>query len=537
MPCDTEDADLAKKVYAARVVPVRSGIRGAGLLLGVSLVAGGGAFAALASDGASGPSPSVSPSPVESGGVLHLLTESSYPSLDPARLTTSRDRNVGRLLYRSLMTYGEDGRTVVPDLAAAPGVASKGGRTWTYALRAGAVYEDGTPVVAADVVRGFRRSLALHAPTGGATVTAAGASVVLSFPQPFVDADSVATLLAFAPVPASGVLASGPYRVDALKPGVSFRLVRNPVYVSDDVLRAQPDEIDGELGLDGATIDRRLAASAGADAFAVTDKHQLEATTTEPKKHVVHGLDASVLFTTMNTRTGPFSDVKVRAAFEVAYPLAAVRAAAGGPAVGDYATDVLPPFLDAHLDDDFYGQRKAKFAGNPLRAKQMLTNAGYPDGVTVSTVVPTTSKPSADALVAALTSAGFRVNVTTVVPARYYATIGAKAPDLATYAWSPDWLTPSAYLPQLFTCAALTTRDNHNLSNHCDPSFDAQVRAALVDGSTMRWAALDRRLLEEAVVVPRFYGVATALVGARVSDAKAALCFGGAVDLANVSVP
>ncbi|MCU1601652.1 MAG: hypothetical protein JWO22_2361 [Frankiales bacterium] len=515
---------------------MRQGIRGAALLLGVALVAGGGALAAVSSGASPAGSPEPSTAPVGAAGVLHLLTESTFPTLDPARLTTPHDRNVGRLLYRSLMTYGDDGRSVVPDLASSPGVSSRGGRTWTFALRADAVYEDGTPVVPGDVVRGFRRALALHAPTGGATATASGPSVVLTFAQPFADADQVATLPAFAPVPAKGVLASGPYRVDHLKAGVSFRLVRNEAYVGDRVVRAQPDEIDGELGLEGVTIDRRLAAGSGTDAFAVTDKHQLEVTTTAPKQHVLHGLDGSVLFTTMNTRTGPFSDVKVRQAFEVAYPLAAARAVAGGAAVGDFATDVLPPFLDAHLDDDFYGQKKLKYAGDPLRAKQMLTNAGYPLGVAVTTVVPSSSTATADALVAALAPSGFTVKVTTVAPARYYPTIGAKAPDLAGYAWSPDWLTPSAYLPQLFTCAALTARDNHNVSEHCDPSFDAQVRSALVDGSAMRWAALDRRLMEEAIVVPRYYGVATALIGKRVADAHAALAFGGAVDLANVTV-
>lgn len=517
------------------------GIRAAAVLLGISLAAGGGAFAAVSPGGPPRNEARPSPSPTSGGGVLRFLTDSAFRSLDPARLTTARERNVGRLLYRSLMTYGEDGTSVVPDLARGPGVPSRGGRTWTYALRPDAVYDDGTQIVAADVVRGFRRAEAMRAPTGGATASVVGTSVVLQFAVPFADADSVATFMAFAPVPAQGVQPSGPYTLSSFTPGSSFRLIRSEAYVGD-VVRAEPDEIVGELGLDGKAIDRRLFESAGDDAHAVTDKAQLEPTTVAPKKRVARGLDASVLFTALNNRRGPFTDVKVRQAFEVAFPLSAVRSAAGGPAVGDYATDVLPPFLDAHLDADVYGQKKKDFDGDPLRARNMLAEAGYTDGVALTTVVPTTSLPAAQALKEGLASSGFDLTITTVVPARYYATIGtaATAPDLAAYAWSPDWLTPSAYLPPLFTCAALTPTGNHNVAQHCDPAFDAQIRTALAttdpEDRDHRWNLLDLRLVQEAIVVPRFYGTTTALVGKRIGHARSTLAFGGAVDLGNVTL-
>lgn len=505
--------------------------RAAALLLAAALAGG---LAGLVAD----PEPESvparrQPAPVPSGGVLHLLSEQAYPSLDPARLLTARQRDVGRLLYRSLTTYAADGVSTVPDLAAAPGVPSRGGRVWTYALRPDARYADGTAVVAADVVRGVARALRLKAPTGGATVTAAGDAVVLTFAQPFADADAVATLPAFAPVPRSGVQPTGPYTVAAFSPGTSFRLVRNPAYAGDDVVRAQPDEIDAELGLDGATIDRRLAQSAGSDAYAVTDKAQLEPSTV-PTRAVVHGPDASVLFTALDTLHGPFTDLKVRQAFEVAFPLARTRAAAGGPVAGDYASDVLPPYLDAHVDDDAYGQKRSDRAGDPRRAKRMLLEAGYADGVALTTVVPSTSAAAADALVAGLAPAGFRLSVRTVAPAAYYATVAALRPDLAGFAWAPDWLAPSAYLPPLFTCSGLTA------AYHCDRTFDAQVRAASAaldpDAATRLWQALDTRLVQEAAVVPRFYGTATSLVGSGVGGARATLAWGGAVDLANVTV-
>ncbi|MCU1624123.1 MAG: hypothetical protein JWL79_2968 [Frankiales bacterium] len=518
--------------------------RGAGVVLAAVLLLGGGGFAALSSTDSSSLPTAPGPTPSSSSpGILRLLSENRYPSLDPARLTSPRERDVGRLLYRTLMTYGPDGTSLVPDLSSAAGVPSDGGRAWTYHLQPGVEYQNGRLVVAADVVRGLTRAVAAHAPPGElVTATAVNPStVVLRFAKPFVDADAVSTLMATAPVPATGPLATGPYTVASLRPGVSFRLAPNLTW-SGTTLKVDAVEIDGELGLDGATIDRRILAGRGGDAWAVTDKPLLEPTTSAPKQRVIKGRDASVLFTALNTRRGPFADLKVRQAFEVAYPLKATRAVAGGSAVGDFATDLLPPYLPSHVDADVYGQQEHDFTGDPVRARRMLTDAGYPDGVSVTTVVPTTGTGAADALRAGLAPAGFRLRIRTVAAASYYAVIGVPAtqPDLAGYAWSPDWLTPGAYLAPLFTCAALTPRDNHNVADHCDRGFDAQLDAALAetdnDVREREWSALNRRLVEEAVIVPRFYGLSSSLAGAGVEGARSSLAFGGAVDVGNVTV-
>jgi peptide/nickel transport system substrate-binding protein len=327
---------------------------------------------------------------------------------------------------------------------------------------------------------------------------------------------------------------------------VSFRLVRNPAWEAsaDPAVRAAPDEVVAELGLDGASIDRRLMASAGDDASAVTDKPALDVSASVPDHRLVQGPDGSVLFTAMDIRRGPFADIKVRQALEVGYPLAATRAAAGGSAISTAATDLLPPNFPGHQDLDSYGQQDRDFAGDPGRARRLLTDAGYPDGVSVTTVVPRTdtARSVAAVLTAGLAKAGFRLTVTTVDEDDYYDAVGvpARQPDLVSYAWSADWPTPSAIIPPLFTCAALAPAANHNVAGHCDHGFDQQVDAANAepdaDTREARWAALDRRLVEEAIVVPRSFGVSTSIIGSAVRHAQSALAFGGAVDLANLTL-
>ena len=516
------------------------------LLASLLVVVAAVVVAVRASTSGASAKPTPGASPAGTGGVLRFLSENRFASLDPAALVTPREQDVGRLLYRTLMTYDTDGRSLVPDLAAAAGRPSQGGRVWTYELRQGQRYETGTAVTASDVVRGIRRTRARGSEPLRALLdvrVASASSVVLRFAKPFPDADALVALTGTTPVPDIGPLASGPYQLADLVPGVRFQLVRNQSWISSKVMRADFDEVVAELGLEGATIDRRLLASAGSDAFAVTDKQVLDMTGPVPDKRVVRGPDGSVQFSAMNLRRGPFVDIKVRQALEVAFPLAATLSAAGGAAVAMPATDLVPPSVEGHQDLDAYGQRDRDFAGDPVRARQLLKDAGYPEGVTVMTFIPRTDAAAAvaAALAARLAPAGFLLKVTTVPAATYYESVGvvAKQPDLVSYAWSPDWPSAAAVIAPLFTCAALTPVGNHNVANHCDRGFDAQVSAAMVeldsDNRERRWEALDRRLVEEAIVVPRSFGVSTSLVGTRVRHARSALAFGGAVDLANLT--
>ena len=54
---------------------------------------------------------------------------------------------------------GKEGNQLVPDLAEAPGQASNGAKTWTYKLRQGVKFEDGTEVTSADVKYAVLRSI------------------------------------------------------------------------------------------------------------------------------------------------------------------------------------------------------------------------------------------------------------------------------------------------------------------------------------------------------------------------------------------
>src|SRR5437764_3909810 len=79
---------------------------------------------------------------------LTVLTPASTVSLDPAssqNLATTTLSFLDRRLTTWDVKKGQDAK-VVPDLATSTGTPSDGGKTWTYTLKSGLKFSDGSPI-------------------------------------------------------------------------------------------------------------------------------------------------------------------------------------------------------------------------------------------------------------------------------------------------------------------------------------------------------------------------------------------------------
>ncbi|MGH3934471.1 MAG: ABC transporter substrate-binding protein, partial [Pseudonocardiaceae bacterium] len=117
---------------------------------------GGGTAGGGASGGIHNPSDAT-------GGTLRYANAGDWDSLDPADTYYAYSWNFVRNYGRSLLMFksapGRQGATLVPDLAESLGRSSDGAKTWTYTLRQGVKFEDGTFVTSKDVKYAVERSL------------------------------------------------------------------------------------------------------------------------------------------------------------------------------------------------------------------------------------------------------------------------------------------------------------------------------------------------------------------------------------------
>ncbi|MER7519563.1 ABC transporter substrate-binding protein [Streptomyces sp. NPDC126499] len=520
------------------------------------------------------------------GGTLTVLSSQDFTHLDPARNWVMGDMDFGtRLLYRTLLTYqarpGAKGGELVPDLAEDLGTSSNGARTWTFRLKKGLKYEDGTPVTSRDVKYNVERSFSPDLP-GGPDYAArylAGAegyqgpaggrhldsvrtpderTIVFELRKPFAEFPYATVLPTFAPVPRSQdrgprydnrPFSSGPYKIESYARDKQLVLVRNPHWdpATDTVRKAYPDRIVVTMGLKGNQIDDRLIAGAGADASAVAwAKLRPEST---PKVLTKPDVRARLLAEStnctemlqMHTGRAPFDDIRVRKAVSHALDRRAVLTASGGPAFNDLATALMPGSL-------FAGGKQPDTlrippTGDVTKARQLLKEAGKADGFSTGLTVSTGDKAVAEAVQQSLGRAGIKVVIETVDPSAFYDTIGdtKNRTDLVYTGWCPDYPSGSTFLPFVFDGRFI--KEKGNSGNHSlfrDPATMKRMDeiAAMTDAAQAgrAWQELDGRILAKAPTVPAVVERLPLLVGPNIAGAFGHTSFGGQIDYATVGL-
>ncbi|WP_392898157.1 ABC transporter substrate-binding protein [Streptomyces sp. LN699] len=518
------------------------------------------------------------------GGTLTVLSNQDFSHLDPARNWTMPTMDFGtRLLYRTLVTFkaepGKAGSELVPDLATDLGTPSDGGRTWTFTLKEGVKYEDGTPVRAQDVKYNVERSFAPDL-TGGpdyaAQYLAGGESykgplqgqhldsiktpddrtIVFQLRRPVADFSATATLPTFAPVPQAKEtgtrydarpFSSGPYKIESYDRDKKLVLVRNEHWDArtDTVRKAYPDRFVVVMGLKGGQIDDRIIAGEGADASAVqySDMRPESAPKVLPKADVKARLLAESQGCTemlhLNNSRAPFDDPRVREAMQYAVDKEAVVTAGGGPALNEVATAYLPPALSGGRQADTL---KIPPAGDPAKAKELLKAAGK-EKLKVSFAVSTGDKGKAEAIQQGLSRAGVEVVIDTIDPGAYYDVIGdlSTTPDMTLAGWCPDYPSGSTWIPFVFD--GRTVKEKGNQGNYSQFRDEAttkridEINAMADAGQAERaWIALDAEIMKKSPSVPVLLERKPLLIGTNIAGAFGHPVWTGTVDYAAIGL-
>ncbi|WP_431040949.1 ABC transporter substrate-binding protein [Streptomyces sp. P1-3] len=521
----------------------------------------------------------------QKGGTLTVLSNTDFTHLDPARNWQMNDMEFGtRMLYRTLVTYkaapGAEGGELVPDLATDLGTSSNGAKTWTFKLKKGVKYEDGTPVTAQDIKYNVERSFSPDL-YGGADYAARylkGAkgykgpaegkhldsiktpddhTIVFELRKPFAEFANATVMPTFAPVPKSKdtgprydnrPFSSGPYKIETYQRNKKLILVRNPHWdpKSDGIRKAYPDKLVMVMGLKPNQIDDRMIASQGADASAVPwyALRPESAGKVLPKAEVRKRLLAESTNCTdmvqMHTGRAPFDNAKVRQAVQYALDKEVVVTSSGGPAFNDVSTAYMPATLfDGKQPDTL----KIPATGDVDKAKQLLKEAGKPDGFTTKITVSNGDKGRAEAIQQALAKAGIKVTIETVDPAAFYSTIGdtTNRTDMVYTGWCPDYPSGSTFLPFVFDGRYI--KEKGNTGNHSLFRDEATMKrmdeiAAMTDADKARdaWRALDGEILAKAPTIPVLVRRWPLVLGTNIAGAYGQTSFGGQLDYASVGL-
>ena len=495
------------------------------------------------------------------GGTLDVLDQSTEDTgLDPAVLYTSGGGAIPRLLFRTLTTRdsvaGTKGRTVVPDLATDTGEPSDNATVWTYHLKSGLKYANGQAITSADIKYGVERSfssvLAGGPPylrdwlIGGATYqgpygsnpelasisTPNATTIVFHLRKSEGDFPYLAAETQFAPVPKAldtgknynaAPVSSGPYTIENFTKGKDIVLVRNKYWSrsSDSERLACPNQIDISLGLSQAVIDQRLASSVGQDADAITtdtdvDTATLAKSAAQPalKARLTSGNFPDTTYLAFNLKKAPFNSLLVREAFSYAVDRTSLVNAEGGSQLATALTTFTPPSIGAayHPYDAF----PAGASGDAAKAKQLLAQAGYPNGLTVTLAYDNNGSSydgpaNAAALQQAYAKAGITLKLDPIDDSNFDAVVTntSTEPALSLFGWGADWPSGAPFLTPIFDGRDIVQGGgNFNLAQYSDAKVEAQIDAinqmTNYQQAQAAWGDLDAQLGKLALTVPLY---------------------------------
>lgn len=265
------------------------------------------------------------------GGVFHRYAGTDTEHLDPA-LDTSNLMHFGAgQLYAKLLRWDASGTELLPDLAESLPEVTDDGLQYTYTLREGLAFHDGSPLTSTDVKFTYERLIdpdlqSFHGYKAGpidAIETPDDRTVTFRMQGPFVpfvgfSGSAWMFILSEAFVSEQGprfqeTLSSGPYMLTEHNRDVSARFERNPEYYDPEI--PYPDAIEFQVINDQASADAALISENIDLAGSVFSQARLESILDAnpslndyayPVRH--HQL---LLF---NCERGPFTDPRLRRA-------------------------------------------------------------------------------------------------------------------------------------------------------------------------------------------------------------------------------
>ena len=471
---------------------------------------------------------------------------SNPETLDPALNSAVDGANTIITIFEPLLLINENNEVVGGQ--AESWEASEDGLTWTFTMRDGLKWSDGTDLNAKDFEYSFKRmanpdtaapyaetclgmidgfdaaqagdadALNVKASDDGKTLT-----IVLSYPCSYFD--KMAAFAAMSPVQQATVeangdawctsaetfVSNGPYMITEWTPSERIVLSKNPNYVGGwDNSKIVSDSITLLLLEDSSAS---YAAYNSGEAVLIKDVPTDEIpslTKAEDGGDFYVDTILGTYYVSLNLQRDAFKDAKVRKALSLAIDRDYV---ANTIMQGTYSTAdsiVGPGIVDENgyfHDNGNAPYISADYEANMAEAKKLLEEAGYPNGEGYPTIEYSTNDsgyhvPLAEYLQQTWGDLGITLTISKMEWSAFTAARRAGEYDVARNGWVMDYNDPSNML-DLFC-----TSNGNNDGKYSNPEFDAAIDASRVADSAEHFAQLHKAediLMEDMGCLPIAY--------------------------------
>jgi peptide/nickel transport system substrate-binding protein len=467
------------------------------------LKAAGVTLAAAAAPGLAPFTPGIAAQEVPQGGTVVAGLVAEPYSLDPGVLTDINSMRLVRNIYDGLTGF-EPGTFTIKPLLAESWEVSEDGLTYDFKLREGVTFHDGTPFNADAVKFAFDRMLDPEHPyhdTGpfpfasfyfGAIDTIEVVDELnarFNLKQPYAPLlNTLAVACGFIPSPeavmamgkdfSQSPVGTGPFKFVSWEHNQRVTLEGNPDYFEG--APALANLVFRPIVEEQTRFTELL--SGGVNFIVDVPPDNIAQLKEDPTFTFMEQPGPHIWWVTINTQMAPFDDVRVRQAVNYAVNKEAIVTQIL-QSTGDVAHTVVPPVIEWAYNPD-----AQSYPYDPEKARELLAEAGYPDGfettfwVTESGSGMQSPKTMAEAIQADLQAVGI---TTTIEVAEwgayldlYNAGMGDKA-GLAEMSWMFDTGDPHTVLPLNFSVDAYPP-DGFNTGRYINEQVDQLMKDAAV---------------------------------------------------------
>ena len=450
------------------------------------------------------------------GGNVFTWGQGAEPvALDPIHVTDSESSKVVRQMFNPLLMFAPESTDVIPALATEVPEPEDGGLSYTFNLRKGVMFHDGTPFNADAVIFNFERWRFTDNPyhKGGGSGTSNFAyyssyfggfdddsvienveaaddyTVRFTLKEPWGPFLQNIAISGFSMASPKAIkedvegfwqkpVGTGPFKFVSWNRGTEVNLEKNPDFWGKDRPASQyggGPHVDKLVVRPNADNTARVAALTGGQLTA-TDGLLPDDVATVKKAglKVDYRPPNTIGYLAMNTQKEPFDDPKVRQAINMAIDMPKVVDFALGD-TAQVATTYQPPTAP------FFNESIERYPYDPEGARQMLEEAGAANLEVALWYMPIPrpympdAKSIAQAMQEDLKEAGVNAKLVTYEWDTYLVKTGRGEHDMCLLGWTADNGDPDNFLGQLLSSATATPENALNVAYYKNPEVDKLI--------------------------------------------------------------